>query len=193
MSSLRFHPTISQTTKFQKLTTPSYYDNSLEFIAPIPFIYNNHVIDISIQDNVQADLIDNGNSPSQDTDPQCKTFSGTGLVLSLGPKMLEWLTNWFTNEYSSVSNIRVFTPGQVIKAQYPYQNDVSLGRFLRSDVNDQTYAITSSPPTSDEYVSGDNSNNYRTVWVFKTPLTISFNENGTERYLTLFTNYSAND
>jgi hypothetical protein len=193
MSSLRFHPTINHYTKFLKLTTPSYYDNTLLLTVPIPFIYNNSVLDINVQDTVQADLIDSGTVPTNNTDPQCKTFGGTGLVFSLGPKMLEWLTNWLTNEYGSVSNIHVFTPGQVIKAQYAYQNDVTLGTFLRSDVDDATYAIASSPPSFDEYVSGDISNNYRSVWLFKTPLTISFRENGTDHYLTLFTNYAGND
>lgn len=193
MSLLRTYPVISQTTKFQKITTPSYFDTILFDQVPIPFIYNNNVLDINIQDNVQADLIDDGNFPGADTNPQCKTFGGVGLVLNLGPNMLTWLTNYFTIIYGgSISSIAVYTPGQVIKAQYTIES-TNNGAFLRSDVDDSTYAITSVPPSADEYVTGTLSNNYRSVWIFKTPLTISFDENGTARYLTLFTNYSSND
>jgi hypothetical protein len=105
---MRFYPTISQTTKFQKITTHSYYDSFVDDTVFIPFIYENNTLDINIQDNVQADLIDVGSSPGQNTNPQCKTFGGLDLVLRLGPKMLEWLTQTSSTREWSITNQRTF-------------------------------------------------------------------------------------
>jgi hypothetical protein len=192
-SAKRSFGAISQTTKFQKVTTPDYYDNDVGWSVPIPFSYSNGVLDIHIQDNVQVDLIDDGDFPGQNTDFQCKTIGMPRLVTSLGPKMLEWLENFLNNvDGGSITAIQLHTPGQVVKAQFALSGAI-WGDFLRSDVDDDTYAITSTPPSGDEYVFGAASDNFRTVYIFKTPLTISFMENGTPRYLTLFSNYASND
>jgi hypothetical protein len=205
-SAKRSFGAISQTTKFQKVTTPEYYDYyydvdtdisyGVQRNLPIPFSYSNGVLDIHIQDEVQRALIDEGEYPGQDTDFQCKTIGMPRLVTSLGPKMLEWLEGFLpkVSSYDTpiITAIQLHTPGQVVKAQFALSNTIS-GAFLRSDVDDSTYAITSTPPSGDEYVFGTASDNFRTVYIFKTPLTISYKDNGTPRYLTLFSNYAAND
>lgn len=204
-SAKRSFGAISQTTKFQKVTTPEYYDAydeetdinyGLGENVPIPFSYSNGVLDIHIQDNVQSALIDIGDLPGQNTDFQCKTIGMPRLVRSLGPKMLEWLQtmfeNWSNLSGAVITDIQLHTPGQVVKAQFALSGALR-GDFLRSDVDDDTYAITSTPPSSDEYVFGTANDNFRTVYIFKTPLTISFKESGTPRYFTLFSNYAAND
>jgi hypothetical protein len=198
-SAKRSFGAISQTTKFQKVTTPEYYDSTntqdltIEANVPIPFSYSNGVLDIHIQDNVQGDLINIGEYPGQNTDFQCKTIGMPRLVTSLGPKMLVWLQNFLDNIHGgTITAIQLHTPGQVVKAQFALSGALS-GDFLRSDVDDDTYAITSTPPSGDEYVFGTAADNFRTVYIFKTPLTISFKESGTPRYLTLFSNYAAND
>lgn len=194
-SATRSFGVIGQTTKFQKVTTPEYFDGTIgEFgeNVPIPFSYSNGVLDIHIQDNVQVDLIDDGDFPGQNTDFQCKTIGMPRLVTSLGPKMLEWLQNFLVNIGGPITNIQVHTPGQVVKAQFVLSGAIS-GTFMGSDVDDSTYAITSTPPSSDEYVFGTESDKFRTVFIFKTPLTISYKEDGTPRYLTLFSNYAGND
>jgi hypothetical protein len=192
-SAKRSFGAIIQTTKFQKVTTPEYYDDTVGWNVPIPFSYVNGVLDIHIQDNVQVDLIDDGEFPGQNTDFQCKTIGMPRLVTSLGPKMLEWLEQFLNNvDGGTITAIQLHTPGQVVKAQFALSS-ANWGAFLRSDVDDSTYAITSAPPGGDEYVFGTASDNFRTVYIFKTPLTISYKENGTSRYLTLFSNYAAND
>ena len=93
MSSMRTHGVPSETTKYQKVTTPSYYDSDADSTVPIPFVYYNNTLDINIQDDVQDDLIDDGDSPDFNTEYQCTVMGGTGVVLNLGPKMKEWLNN----------------------------------------------------------------------------------------------------
>ena len=192
-STVRSHGVISQTTKFQKIGTPGYYDNTMDYEIPIPFSYSTGILDIAIQDNVQVDLIDDGDTPGQDTQFQCKTIGTPRLVTGLGPKMIEWCENMF-NVLSGgeITDIQVFRAGQVVKAQFVVENALD-GTFLGSDVDYSTYAITSNPPASDEYVFGAEADKYRTVYIFKTPITISFKDDGVTKYLTLFTNYSSND
>ncbi len=195
-STLSRYATISQTTKFQKVTTPCYYDSTVNEIVPIPFIYSNQTLDINIQDDVFEDLIDLGNSPDQDTESQCKSLGGIGLVQRLGPNMITWLENWLgINFQGDITNISVYTPAQVTRAQFVTNNGAFSGTFLGSDVDYDTYAIYDQPPSGDEYVMGAAQDNFRAVWIFKTPLTIRFFdvEGDTTRYLTLFTNFSGND
>jgi hypothetical protein len=192
-SALRGYGVISQTTKFQRVTTPEYYDDSVGSGIPIPFSYSNGILDINIQDRVQEDLIDDGDFPGQDTQHQCKTIGTPRLVTRLGPKMIEWLENFLNNvNGGEITDIEVFRAGQVIKVQFAEEGALE-GTFLGSDVDYSTYAITSKPPASDEFVYGTEADNYRTVYVFKTPITISYKDDGTARYLTLFTNYAGND
>lgn len=190
-SSTRGYAVISQTTKFQKVTTPCYYDSTVDISVPIPFSYFNGTLDINIQDNVYNDLIDDGDTPDYDTEYQCKTIGLPRLVQKLGPNMLEWLENFLANNTGgTITEIAIHTPGQVVKAQFVLENNTYSGTFLESDTNDSTYVITYIPPSSDEYVFGSATDNFRTAFVFKTPITISFKDNGTNRYLTLFTNYA---
>jgi hypothetical protein len=189
-----FGTTISQTTKFQKVTTPCYLDGNVNSYVPIPFSYNNNTLDIHIQDNVQSDVIDDGYSPGFETEYQCKTIGGSGLVLHIGSNMEQWLINWCSNQYevstSAITDIRVYTPSQVIKAQFVLEENTDSGTFLESDIDDSTYSFTDKPPSSDEYVFGSPEDNYRTAWIFKTPLTIAFKEEGNQKYVTLFSNYA---
>lgn len=188
---LRGYGAISQLTKFQKITTPSYYDNDVDTEVPIPFSYANGVLDIHIQDNVQSDLIDDGDSPDELTEYQCKTTGLPRLVTGLGPKMIQWLENFLANSTGgTITAIQIYTPGHVMKAQFILQNN-AVGEFLESDVDDSTYAITNDPPSSDEYIYGSSADNFRTVYIFKTPITISFKTDGTPQYLTLFSNFSS--
>lgn len=190
-SMLRGYGKISQLTKFQKITTPCYYDNDANTTVPIPFSFVNGVVDIHIQDNVQSDLITDGDSPNQDVEYQCKTIGLPRLVTGLGPKMLEWLENFLGNTVGgTITSIQIHTPGHVMKAQFILENN-AYAEFLEADVNDSTYAVTNTPPSSDEYIYGSSANNFRTVYIFKTPITISFKTNGTIQYLTLFSNFSS--
>lgn len=189
----------SETTKYQKVTTPTYYDDDVGNDIPIPFIYSNHTLDIHIQDNVQVDLIDDGDSPGENTDYQCTVLGGTGLVLNLGDKMVEWLNNYLDNQYGDnyvQDSCAVYNSGVVTKSQFVFKTNVESGGLLGSDVDDSTYAITDAPPIgkySSNFILGDEPDNYRTVWIFKSPLVISFTVSGSTKYLTLFTNFSGND
>ena len=194
-SANRSYGVASETTKYQKVTTPSYFDGDLSTTVPIPFLYDNNTLDINIQDNVQADFIDDGDSPAFDTEYQCTVMGGSGLVLHLGPKMKEWLNSWLSNNYAGdydTDSCAVHNSGVMTKAQFVLENNAD-NELLESDIDDSTYAITDSVPIgkySSNYVFGGDSNNFRTTWIFRSPLVISFTVLGSKKYLTLFTNFA---
>jgi hypothetical protein len=200
-SSLRTHPVPTETTKYKKVMTPAYYDENLGTEVPIPFIYSNNTIDIDIRNNVQNDLISSGNGPNSDPDFQCTTMGGSGLVLNLGPKMKEWLNTWLSNLYSSGSvyetnSCKVHHSGVMTKAQFVNLPNVEHGRFLGCDVDNSTYAISDAMPASEfssNLVFGIDNNKYNAVWIFRTPLIISFKVSGATKYLTLFSNFASHD
>ena len=192
----RAHAAPTETTKYKKITTPSYYDSVLDATVPIPFIYSNNTLDVDIRDDVQDDLIDDGDSPDFETEYQCVTMGGTGLVLELGPKMKEWLNNWLNNNYGGdydTNSCQVHNSGIVTKAQFVLENNAD-GTLLESDIDDSTYAITDAMPIgkySSNFVYGNNNNKYHTTWIFRSPLVISFTVNDATKYLTLNTNFNA--
>jgi hypothetical protein len=50
-----------------------------------------------------------------------------------------------------------------------------------------SYMVSTRPPASDNYTSGSIANKYRTVYVFKTPLTFTIVEGGVTKYITFKT------
>lgn len=188
----RSFSTIDKTTKFQHIRTQSYYDNELNTTTPIPFSYDNNTLDINIQNNIENDLItdiDPGNVYANYT-VQC--MGGTGLVLQLGPTMIRWLNNWVADYYDSsvINTFTVHIPGVVTKIQSPIENNDDNGDTLDNYINSEQYGITDVKPSGEDHINGDESNRYLTAWVFKTPLTIKFLNNGTPYYLTYTTTYA---
>jgi len=190
-SSLRSHGTIDKTTKFQCIRTQAYYDNFVDSRVPIPFIYNSGVLDINIQDNVINDLVDDLNDGDEENYTQVKTLGGSGLVTSLGPTMIRWLNDWVVDYHNATPNtFTVYTPGVMTKVQIPVNSNDIAGTILGNDVANSAYGISSQPPTGDDYISGSQGNNYHTVWIFKTPVTIRYYDGSTPYYLTYNSTYS---
>lgn len=190
-SSLRSHGTIDKTTKFQCIKTQAYYDNAVGRTVPIPFKYNNGVLDINIQDNVIVDLVEDEDTGSDENYVQVKTLGGSGLVTSLGPTMIRWLNNWVVDlESADPDTFSVYTPGIMTKIQVPLNPSNVRGSVLGNDLSDSAYGISSQAPTGDDYISGSQGNNYRTLWIFKTPVTIRYYSGSTPYYLTYNSTYS---
>ncbi len=87
-STLRMHGSIQTTTKFHHLKTVSYLDSTVgNKIVPVPFIYNNGVLDINIQDNVTSAILNPNNfgaNIKQGTTYLAKSMGGIGVVRELG-------------------------------------------------------------------------------------------------------------
>jgi hypothetical protein len=193
-------PTMTNTLqpKHMNITTACYDNSVANLLTPIPFVYNNGVLDIAGRDNVVADLIDGEGSdpyPIPVSFNLVRQYGGRGLVTSLGGTMLDWLEHLFSDEegvmLSDISNIRVHTPSTVTKIQYntnqgnnPY--DGLLGQFSASGFHNVA------PPSDDYIITGTDTTEYNTCYVFLTPLTIEYTVNGNKRYFTLNSTFTKN-
>lgn len=150
-----------------------------------PFTYKNGVLDIALMDGVDTFL--NGTPPlspplssfqngNVDNNYLFKLLGGKGLVTSLGPNFLRYITGWRNLDQNS--SIAILKPGIMTKVQASPKQIANSG-----------YAYTDSPhpPSSDQDIAGDSSNMYRTTWIFKQPLTIAVTENGIVSYVTFYT------
>lgn len=173
-------------TSVTNVVTPqtiSYYDNVLNDYLLIPFTTVNGVLDIAVQDNVTVDLLTPGSFTGDFADPdfQASVMGGLSPVSSLGPNMLTFLKNFIADEYDDatdfalVTNIEIYNAPTMTKIRYNYIRD------------ENTYQFDTVAPvkTTPDPVSGDSSNNYRVVSIFKSPLVVSFKYDGSDtRYLT---------
>jgi len=207
-STLRYYNQIKPLTKLESLSTPSYFDTTINNSAganvPIPFSYKNGVLDINIQDGVLGDLINAGITPNQPANMtyKAKEMGGTGTVFSLGPNLLQWLKNIVELNHVTVYGFATFggaeiqEGGVVTKAQLT-ADFTSLatapGGFAGSDT---TFAITTDKPIGDQYVYGTTTNNYFTSWIFKEPVVIKIYKSGGNAatpnisYFTLYSNWT---
>ena len=174
-------------TAVTNVTTPntlSYDDNLIGDYLPIPYTVSNGVLDIALIDNVAVDLLnpttydgDFNNQP----DFQASVMGGLAPVSSFGPNMVTFLKNFIAAnngdvaDYNLVSNIEIYNAPTMTKIRYNYIREENVYQF--SDV-----APAKSTP---DPVWGEPSNNYRVVWIFKSPLVVSYKFDGSNtKYLT---------
>lgn len=158
-------------TKFHAFITPTY-DNINEDETPIPFIVNNQVLDINIDNTEVSNFISNGSIPADNPRMQGKLMGGGSLVNALGPNMTTWLRNRITNEESLLSTytgpLNIYIAPFMTRIQsVPYDQQPTF-------TSENAYGISSAAPTSTGYVGGGPTDNYLSLWIFKTPLTVQY-------------------
>lgn len=195
---MRSSPTAksSQGTKFLNITTASYGDDILSNIVPIPFSYDNGMLDIHIQNDVSA-WIASGSEPFPYSYSMVKQMGGTGLVQSIGSNFGAYLSNWLSSSNSfgsNITNISVYQPAQVTRVQVPTAGFLGLNPLYQVLGQYSVVGITTTPPSGDDYIScGDSNDNYSSSWIFQTPLTLKFTVGGTEiNYVTFTTTFTKN-
>jgi hypothetical protein len=190
-----YHPSPAPPTKFFDVLTGSYFDNTVPpfgFNMPIPYVVVNQVLDINTaQSSDIITFINNGDTPSNGVAFQAKVMGGANLVTSLGPNMTTYLRNriqqdeGLPSQYSGLLEIYINPTMTKIQTVAPAQGN--------SPLNDEAvYGITTEPPVSDQYIGGGPSQNYYTVFVFRTPMTIKYYVNGVYKYMTFTSQFSAN-
>jgi hypothetical protein len=166
-------------TRFVKPDGP-YYDAGRDNFL-FPFTCVNQTLDITYSGNdFKALMVDNLNeSPGQgdETDTMVSIMGGPRLVTALGENFKEYIRAWRSGTIDSGSPIEVYIPAQVLRVQ-----EASTGSL--SAFSDDVYLISAAPPSGDNYVTGGVENNYRTTFIFKTPLTFTIVEGGVTKYIT---------
>jgi hypothetical protein len=167
-------------TKPVTLTT-AYYIGADDQYHLFPFTYVNGTLDIARIDNFQQDYIDTPAVKPDDTscDPahHYMLLGGTGVVTKIGPTFVSYIrAAWVLD---STSPVRIYQPCVVTKVQEMDEPDDGA-----SIVESGFYEATV-PPSSDGYIVP--TFDYRTSWIFKTPLTISIVKDGVKSYITFVT------
>jgi hypothetical protein len=189
----RFYPGIpGPATKFTDIITAGYSDDYFvtgETIdLPIPFTVSNQVLDININQSIDAaTFVNNGSIPVDNTEVQAKVMGGASLVKSFGTNMTTWLRNRIRDEESLGSQysgpLTLYVRPFMTKIQMA-QSGIVIGAGALLENN--TYGISTQAPTSTEYIGGGTSQNFYTAWVFKTPMTVQYETaSGGNKYLTM--------
>lgn len=166
-------------TKLFTITTISYNDSLLNSDMPIPFyVTKQGVLEIRIQDNVQANLLTVGSLETLENDPsfQCKVMGGFSPVTSLGQTVKDFLTVWIDDEEGSPPT------GDFELVVAPVMTKVQFSTNPSQFNNEQTAGLSDYPPSGSEYVTGVPSNVYRTTWVFQSPMTIKYYSAAESKY-----------
>lgn len=190
-----FAPIAQPPTKFFDILTGVYTENLIaaNYGLPIPFVVVNQILDINVaQSSDVQTFVTNGDTPGTGVSFQGKVMGGGSLVKSFGPNMTEWLRNRITNAEGLGSQYS----GPLVLYVRPFMVKIQLAAQAQgaNPLNDEAvYGITTEAPTQTEYIGGSPSNNFLTAWVFKTPMSVQYEDaSGVSKYLTMTTQFSAN-
>jgi hypothetical protein len=177
-------------SKIFTIDTPCYNDNILNYNTPVPFyVTNQGILEIAIIDNVQTNLLTIGSFAGLGNQPeyQCKIMGGQELVLGLGQTVQDFFKAWINDEEGSV-------PTELELYVKPVMTKVQFSTNPSQIISETTSGLSDYPPSGSEYVTGEENNVYKTVWVFQSPITVKYYSvaNSIYRYATLLTVFDAN-
>jgi hypothetical protein len=168
---------IRTTTEFHRLETPCFYDGSKD--VPFPFTYSNGVLDIADRNNFNANMISStGNSPNTDPDVSVRLLGGSHVVEDLGDNFKAYIRAWRTGSIDANSSIDVYVNGIVQRMQWVDE----------TNMGDNSYEISSTPPSGDAYIQGSYPD-YNSTWFFSKPLTVRIYESTAPVYITFTTRF----
>ncbi len=176
--------------KFDNISTPCYFDDPLDYDVPIPFTVQSGVLDIAITNSSVENFVNNGSSPDDDTEFQAKMMGGKRLITSIGSNFNTYLRK----RIQAVDTLDDPYSGELVIVVNPVMTKVQLAQpgEVQGLTFENVYGVNDYPPTSDEYVGGNESNKYYTSWVFYKPLTVRFVSSGSAtgyKYMTFSTHY----
>ena len=178
-------------SKYANVSTPSYYNSNLGNNIPIPFVVQNGVIDIDINNSSVQTFVDDGNSPSSDSYYQAKSMGGYRLANQIGTNFATYLRNYInaTDISGYTGPLNVYVAATVGKVQIAQPNNVVALEF------EDVFGVNDQAPVSDSFAGGDATLNYFTTYVFYSPLTIQYpstNSSTGYKYITFTTHWDGN-
>ena len=167
-------------TSFVKPESLVYYNDTNNVL--FPFSYSNQVLDITYDGNNFKELmVDvNNQQPNSESDLSVRIISGPSLVTSLGNNFKDYIRAWRSGDIDAGSPIEVVVAAEVLRVQEGSYNNISAN-------NNDTWKISTSRPSGENYITGTELNKYNTTYIFKTPLTFSVVEGGVTQYITFRT------
>ena len=126
-------------------------------------------------------MVDTTNqAPGFETDTTIRITSGPYLVTSLGDNFKAYIRSWRSSTIDAGSPIEVNVLPQVLRVQEASYANIS-------STNTASWKISTSAPSCDNYITGSDTNQYNTTYIFKTPLTFTILESGVKKYITFKT------
>jgi hypothetical protein len=157
-----------------------YYDDSVYGYQLFPFTFTNGILDLNINSDNFITWFNDGEKPESTGTSgykYAKLMGGNNLVLTLGPNFIQYIKNAWTPDADTP--ITIYTNPVMTKVQYSDQNIL--------DADDEAYTESDIPPSGDSYVWGTETDNFKTTWIFKTPLTFTIVVGGVTKYITMYT------
>jgi hypothetical protein len=169
-------------TLFVKPDSPAY-DNGPRDVL-FPFSYSNQVLDITYEgNNFESLMVDTtGRAPTSEADTAIRILSGPYLATSLGENFKAYIRSWRSSTIDAGSPIEINIAPQLLRVQEASYDNID----VTSD-GDSSWKISTSVPASENYITGDATNNFKTTYIFKTPLTFTIIESGIKKYITFKT------
>ncbi len=172
MSSVQsgFHLPSRNPTKVFTCQTLAYTDTTVSKDLAIPFyVTRDGVLEIRIQDNVQANLLTVGTFVGfNETGFQCKVMGGFSPVKSLGQTVIDFLKAYIDDEEGSVPS------GTFELVVAPVMTKVQFSTNPSQFVDEQNAGLSDYAPSNTDYVTGSAADAYRTTWVFQSPMTVKY-------------------
>ena len=167
-------------TRFVKPESPMYRDVSDDVL--FPFSYSNQVLDITYAgNNFKSTMVDvSGQAPGSETETIIRILSGPVLATSLGPNFKAYIRSWRISTIDAGSPIEIYLAPQLLRVQEASYDNISSN-------SGESYKISTSAPAGDNYITGNDTNNYNSKYIFKTPLTFTIVESGITQYITFRT------
>jgi hypothetical protein len=168
-------------TNFVPIKSLVYSDSTLGHVLLVPFSYNNGVLDVLQQDGfIPSNGLGTDNGFSW---RMVRAIGGFGVVNKLGSNFLTWFENY--TDVDPGSEVLYVAPIMTKVAQCVNNGSSILNsQYAVSGAN--TRSLISESPTSDQFTTGYQGNNWSTVWVFKSPLTIQYTSGGNGPYYATF-------
>jgi len=177
--------TANTLTNFVPIKSLCYHNNTVNHTLLVPFIYSNGVLNVATLPGFAPSdgYGDNVNGYSW---RMVRPIGGFGVVNTLGADFLTWFEVW--TDVDPGSEVLFVAPIMTKIAQsVPSGNSILNSQYTVS--GGQRPAIYESP-SSDNYVTGTDSTNWDTVWVFKSPLTIQYTYGGDTLYATFYSQFT---
>jgi hypothetical protein len=179
MTSVTKHLALTPQSDFTFFTieSPSYTSQLPDFNnqdIPFPFSYRNGVLDIDLIDDFETIMITTtGVAPKNEVEANLRFMGGKNLVTRLGPNFEAYIRAWRTG-IDSGTPIAIYTQPLVQKIQWTRSNFTA----------DESWIVSTDAPAPNTYTIGDEVNNYRTTYIFASPLTFTVVEGGVAKYIT---------
>lgn len=178
-----FSTTKEGLTRFVKPNSPCYATTG-NAVVLFPFTYVNGVLDITYSgNNFQEVMVDTVNvDPDNEPDTSVRIVGGPFLVSSLGNTFKDYIRAWRDGTIDAGSPINIYVAPTLLRVQEAALTNID-------SINTDVFKISTIAPSGENFITGNTVDNFKTTYVFKTPLVFTIVEGGVTKYITFKTEF----